>query len=122
MSRQYSIELGSTLYQRIMQPFLRNTRVFHSYAYVCVFVARLRRIEIQPGYYIVYSSADREYNSKLLIPKEQLYTPHNYSLTSTLALYKNIPDIIFCKGVVNKYSGEGWFEMFHDGKNVMIPL
>ncbi len=44
-----------------MQHFLRNTRTFHSQAYACVFVARLRRIQIQPGKNIVYSSADREY-------------------------------------------------------------
>ncbi len=29
---------------------------------------------------------------------------------------------MFGKGVVNKYCGEGWFEMFHDGKYFMIPL
>ncbi len=44
-----------------MQCLLRNTKAFHSQAYACEFVARLRRIKIQPEQHIAYSSADREY-------------------------------------------------------------
>ncbi len=44
-----------------MQPLLRNTKDFHSKVYTYVFVARLRKIKIQPGQHIVYSSVDREY-------------------------------------------------------------
>ncbi len=56
--------------------------------------------------------------------EKQVHISHNYyentpSLLPLFYIY-NILDILFGKGVVNKYCGEEWFEIFHDVPPLMV--